>query len=112
LARLHEWFPGCKDARADLSPADKLGAIDQLRSDGKAVMMLGDGLNDAGALRHADVGVAVTEDIQTFSPACDAILDARNLPRLPQFLRLSRLTTRVVMISFTISLLYNVIGIS
>lgn len=112
LKRLHEWFPGCRDARSDLSPADKLEAIDLLRADGKAVMMLGDGLNDAGALRHSDVGVAVTEDIQAFSPACDAILDARNLPRLPQFLRFSRMTTKVVLISFTVSLLYNAVGIS
>jgi P-type Cu+ transporter len=112
LERLREWFPGCADARSDLSPADKLAAIDQLRADGKAVMMLGDGLNDAGALRHADVGIAVTEDIQAFSPACDAILKAENLPLLPKFLRFSRLTTRVVVLSFTVSLLYNVIGIS
>lgn len=112
LARLHQWFPGCTDARSDLSPADKLEAIDQLRTDGKPVMMLGDGLNDAGALRHADVGIAVTEDIQSFSPACDAILKAENLPLLPKFLRFSRLTTRVVLLSFSISLFYNVIGIS
>lgn len=112
LARLREWFPGCSDARADLSPADKLAAIDQLRADGKAVMMLGDGLNDAGALRHADVGVAVTEDVQSFSPACDAILDAPQLFRLPRFLRFARFTTRVVGVSFSVSLLYNVIGIS
>ncbi|MGA0368116.1 MAG: heavy metal translocating P-type ATPase [Kiritimatiellia bacterium] len=112
LKRLREWFPGCADARPELSPADKLAAIDQLRADGKPVMMLGDGLNDAGALRHSDVGVAVTEDIQAFSPACDAILDARHLHQLPRFLRFSRLTTRVVLISFTVSLLYNVVGIS
>lgn len=112
LTRLHEWFPGCSHARSDLSPADKLEAIDQLRTDGKPVMMLGDGLNDAGALRHAEVGIAVTEDIQAFSPACDAILKAENLPLLPKFLRFARLTTRVVILSFTISLLYNVVGIS
>lgn len=112
LKRLQEWFPGCKDARSELSPTDKLEAIDQLRADGKPVMMLGDGLNDAGALRHSDVGIAVTEDIQTFSPACDAILQAENLYLLPKFLRFSRLTTRVVIVSFIVSLLYNVVGIS
>jgi len=112
LQRLKKWFPGCRDARSDLSPADKLEAIDLLRADGKPVMMLGDGLNDAGALRHADVGIAVTEDIQAFSPACDGILKAENLALLPKFLKFSRLTTKVVLLSFTISLLYNVIGIS
>ncbi len=112
LAKLREWFPGAKDARANLSPSDKLAAIDTLRTDGRGVMMVGDGLNDAGALRHSDVGVAVTEDIQAFSPACDAILDADQLRNLPAFLAFSRLTTRVVMACFAVSLLYNVIGIS
>jgi len=54
----------------------------------------------------------VTEDIQTFTPACDAILEASRIPDLPQYLRFSRLTVRVVMVSFVISLLYNVVGIT
>ncbi len=112
LAHLREWFPGCRDARSDLSPSDKLEAIDILRRDGRGVMMLGDGLNDAGALRHSDVGIAVTENIHSFSPACDAILEAHRLPHLPSFLRFSRFTTYVVMVCFGVSLLYNVIGIS
>jgi len=74
--------------------------------------MVGDGLNDAGALRRSDVGVAVAEDIQAFSPACDAILDARALPRLPAFLGLSRAAARVVRACFRVSLTYNVIGVS
>ncbi len=110
LRGLREWFPGCEDARPGLSPSDKLEAIDALRADGRTVMMLGDGLNDAGALRHSDVGVAVVEDIQAFSPACDAILDARSLPRLPRFLRLARMSAGVVGICFGISLLYNAVG--
>jgi len=112
LAKLRESFPGLVHARAGLSPAEKLSAIDTLRADGQAVMMVGDGLNDAGALRHSDVGVAVTEDVQAFSPACDAILDANEVYKLPRFLHFSRLTTRVVIACFTLSLLYNVVGIS
>jgi P-type Cu+ transporter len=112
LARLREWFPGCKDARPGLSPSDKLEAIETLRADGRAVMMVGDGLNDAGALRRSDVGVAVAEDIQAFSPACDAILDAKALPRLPAFLALSRASARVVRLCFGVSIAYNVIGVS
>lgn len=112
LERLREWFPARADARADLSPADKLSAIDSLRADGRGVMMFGDGLNDAGALRHSDVGVAVTEDVQAFSPACDAILEADGLRLLPGFLRFSRLTLRVVAVCFAVSLLYNVVGIT
>ena len=58
------------------SPADKLRYIEQLQKEGKKVMMMGDGLNDAGALKQAQVGCAVAENSNTFSPACEAILQA------------------------------------
>lgn len=108
LLALQKGLPPGTETRAALSPQDKLDAIDQLRTDGRGVMMVGDGLNDAGALRHSDVGIAVTEDIQTFTPACDAILEANQVPALPQFLHFSRLTVRVVLLSFAVSLLYNI----
>jgi Cu+-exporting ATPase len=112
LEQLQEWIPGFRTARAELSPADKLQAIDELRKDGRAVMMVGDGLNDAGALRHSDVGVAVAEDVQSFSPACDAILDAGALNRMPSFLHFSRHSMKVVGVCFAISLFYNAAGIA
>lgn len=112
LQRFRTWFPDAEDTRANLSPADKLAAIDALRADGTAVMMIGDGLNDAGALRHSDVGVAVAEDVQAFSPACDAILDAAAVAKLPRFLTLSQRASGVVLTCFGISLLYNFVGIS
>ena len=43
-------------------------------------------LNDAGALNQSDVGIAVTEDISNFSPACDAILDSTQLKSFQNFL--------------------------
>ncbi|MEI8289353.1 MAG: heavy metal translocating P-type ATPase metal-binding domain-containing protein [Verrucomicrobiota bacterium] len=94
------------------SPADKLNFIRDLQRRGRRVMMVGDGLNDAGALRQADVGVAVVEQTGVFSPASDVILDAAELPRLAEVLDFSRRAARVVRAGFVISALYNVAGVS
>ena len=92
------------------SPADKLHYIEQLQKEGRRVMMLGDGLNDAGALKQAQVGCAVAENSNTFSPACEAILQASEIGQLSRFLTLSKQTMRVIKMSFVLSLLYNCIG--
>jgi Cu+-exporting ATPase len=74
--------------------------------------MIGDGLNDAGALRRSNVGIAVSDDTNTFSPACDVILDGSALTRLPQFIRLAKAGKRVIAATFALSLVYNLIGVS
>ena len=94
------------------SPLDKLGFIRRLQESGKTVMMVGDGLNDAGALKQSDVGVAVVEAVGAFSPASDVILAASQVPRLPRILALARRVTQIVRLSFGISFLYNAAGIS
>ena len=94
------------------SPLEKLGFIRSLRSAGRRVLMLGDGLNDAGALRESSVGVSVTDKIAAFSPASDAILHGEELRRLDQFLALARDSYHIVLMSFGISFLYNLAGLS
>lgn len=94
------------------SPADKLDAISELQKNGSSVMMVGDGLNDAGALRQSDVGVAVVEEVGTFSPASDVIMEARKVPALADLLRFARGSVAVVWASIGLSLLYNVVGLA
>jgi Cu+-exporting ATPase len=94
------------------NPLDKLEFIRSLQNEGRTVMMVGDGLNDAGALKQSDVGVAVVEKIGAFSPASDVILEAGQVPRLLTIMSLCRNSARIVRISFAISSVYNLIGIS
>jgi Cu+-exporting ATPase len=111
-ARFQKLF-GCDAVlKFNQSPADKLNFVRELQSRGRKVMMVGDGLNDAGALKQAEVGVAVVERIGIFSPASDVILDAAELPRLARVLDFSRGAARVVRAGFAISALYNLIGVS
>jgi Cu+-exporting ATPase len=94
------------------SPLHKLRFIQQLQAPGKTVMMVGDGLNDAGALKQSDVGVAVVESLGAFSPASDVIMSAQMVRRLPEVLGFAKSAVRVVRLSFVISAIYNVVGIS
>jgi Cu+-exporting ATPase len=94
------------------SPQDKLDHVKHLQSLGKKVLMMGDGLNDAGALRQADAGIAVTDATSLFSPASDGILDGSQAGKLARFLRYARTGRKIVMASFILSILYNLVGLS
>jgi Cu+-exporting ATPase len=96
----------------NLSPQDKLGFIRSLQDRRRTVMMVGDGLNDAGALRQGDVGVAVVEGVGKFSPASDVILDSPMVCRLGDIVDFCRRATAIVRISFGISAAYNAVGIA
>jgi len=111
-AQFGEIFGNRATLKFNQSPADKLNYIRELQQRGRTVMMVGDGLNDAGALKQADVGVAVVEQVGAFSPASDVILDAAELPRLARVLDFSHSAARVVRVGFAISAIYNLVGIS
>lgn len=93
------------------SPEEKLAFVKEMQENGQRVAMVGDGLNDAGALGQSDLGIAVTDELAAFTPASDAILKSSFLSHLPHFLRLSRAGMRLIYASFLISLLYNLIGL-
>jgi Cu+-exporting ATPase len=93
-------------------PEQKLEFIKKLQEEGKNVMMVGDGLNDAGALAQSNIGVSISENVNVFSPACDAILDATEFKKLNYFLKFSKKAITIIKMSFGLSILYNIIGLS
>jgi len=92
-------------------PEDKLNFINKLQQKGANVMMIGDGLNDSGALAQSNVGIAISENINVFSPACDGILDASKFKDFINFLKLSKQGVKVIKYAFIFSLFYNLIGL-
>jgi Cu+-exporting ATPase len=94
------------------SPQNKLDFIKSLQLKKEKVMMIGDGLNDSGALKQSDLGIAITDNVNNFSPGSDAILDGKSFEKLPAFLRFSKDAVRIIHFSFLISLTYNLVGLS
>src|SRR5690606_13545221 len=109
--RLVQLLPTGTELYFNQKPDDKLQFIKKLQQDGKKVMMIGDGLNDAGALKQSDVGFVVSENTNVFSPACDGILDASQFKRIAHFLKISEKGMRIIKWAFLLSLLYNLVGL-
>ncbi|RZK50782.1 MAG: HAD family hydrolase [Pedobacter sp.] len=108
---LRVYFEDAEPLLFNQSPIDKLAFIQNLQGKNNRVIMVGDGLNDAGALQQADFGVAVTDDINNFTPGCDAILQGSALNNVPSFHQMSLDGLKIVRISFVIAVLYNCVGL-
>lgn len=108
---LKQIFKSDSNINFNQSPEEKLEYIKSLQRKNLNVLMVGDGLNDAGALAQSNCGIAVTDNINNFSPACDAILTAEAFPHLNEFIRYAKAGKKVIIASFIISICYNFIGL-
>lgn len=109
---LREKLPQLLGLSFNQSPEDKLNFIQKLQEQGKKVSMLGDGLNDAGALKQSNVGIVIADDTNSFTPSSDIIMNGEKLSILKNFLDLSKDAMKIIKIMIGISFLYNIVGIS
>lgn len=109
---LKKIFGEGSDILFEQNPQQKLNYIKRLQEKGHKVIMIGDGLNDAGALQQSNAGIVISDDINNFSPACDAILDGKQFAHLGTLLDYCKKEKSIIYGSFIISILYNVVGLS
>lgn len=103
---------GISEVRAELLPEEKVGNIVQLQDTGKMVCMIGDGVNDAPALKTASVGVAMGSmgsDIAV--EAADVALMSDDISKIPYLKRLSNATVKTIKVSIILSMCINFVAI-
>lgn len=111
-ATLKTFFPPGTQFYFNQEPKDKKLLIEELIRQGKKPLMIGDGLNDAGALQSAFAGIALSEDLVRFTPASDAILKGDHLVLLDQYMTYIRNGKNFLKWCFLFSLSYNLTGIA
>lgn len=110
--RMRNLLGGAAPLLFNQSPHDKMAYVQSLQNEGNTVLMVGDGLNDAGALKQADVGIAVTDDAAVFTPSCDGILQGDRVGYLDRFVMMARKAMQLVKTGFGLSFAYNAVTLS
>lgn len=109
---LIQLFPEGSKLLFNQQPIDKLNFIKKGQEAGDQLLMIGDGLNDAGALKQSEVGLVITEDTNNFTPASDIIMSAKQFEKLPLFLSYLKRSRYVIYAAYFFALIYNAIGLS
>lgn len=101
---------GIADWRAEQSPADKTKALEALRAQGRKVMMVGDGLNDAPALAAATVSMSPSTAVDVSQTAADVVFQGDRLGAIVETLEVARRAERLVRQNLGLSIVYNVLA--
>ena len=102
---------GIDSYRAGMLPQDKHDFIRELQSKGKIVAMAGDGINDSQALAQADVSIAMGKGSDIAIDVAKMTIISSDLTKIPQAIKLSRLTVRTIRQNLFWAFIYNIIGI-
>ena len=102
---------GVDEVIAEVLPEEKAGVVEKLQAQGRTVMMVGDGINDAPALTAATVGCAIGSGSDIAIESADIVLMRSDLQDVPRALRLSALTLRDIKQNLFWAFCYNTIGI-
>ncbi|HPW87587.1 MAG TPA: heavy metal translocating P-type ATPase metal-binding domain-containing protein [Kaistella chaponensis] len=109
--KLKTMIPNVTEMAFNQSPEDKLNYIKNLQDHEHKVAMFGDGLNDAGALKQSNVGIAVADDTNSFTPSSDVIMAGVKLVDFEKYLKFCKDAMTIVKITFAISFMYNIVGL-
>ncbi len=111
VRQLTSRYHGVTEARGDMTPLDKKNWVDSLRSLGKIVAFVGDGMNDAPALAAADIGIALGTGTDVAAHSAGLVLQKSGIGTITEAMDLSVRITRVIRENFFWAFFYNVAAI-